>query len=76
MRIRFTERNDFGILDHYVTPGAGSEVYVPVRVIANGRGSEILFTLFRLASMSDEQYAADAALVERDLATLKRLLEA
>lgn len=76
IRIRFGERNDFGILDHYVTPTTGGEVYVPMRAIANGQGSEVIFTLFRLADMSDDQYAADARLVERDLQTLKRLLEA
>ena len=75
LRVRFTERNDFGILDHYVIPAVGGEVYIPMRVIGNDHGSEILFTLFRLANMSDEQFAADAALVEQDLATLKRLLE-
>ena len=76
LHVRFTERNDFGVLDHYVTPEAGDEVYIPMRVIANGRGSEIHFTLFHHAGMSDEQFVTDAALVERDLATLKRLLEA
>ena len=76
VRVRFTERNDLGILDQSVTPPAGTEVYIPMRVIANGGGSEILFTLFHLADMTDEQFAADAALVEQDLQRLKRLLEA
>jgi hypothetical protein len=31
--------------------------------------------LFHLADMSDEQFAADARLVEQDLEALKRLLE-
>ncbi|HEV7216731.1 MAG TPA: SRPBCC family protein [Chloroflexota bacterium] len=75
LRIRFSERNDFGILDHYVTLASGGDVYVPMRVIANGSGSEVLFTLFHLADMSDEQFAADARLVEQDLEALKRLLE-
>jgi hypothetical protein len=46
-----------------------------MRVIANGEGSEVLFTLFRTAGMSDAQFAADAQWVERDLAELKRFLE-
>lgn len=73
--MRFIERNALGVLDHYVTPAPGVEVYVPMRVLANGTGSEVLLTVFRLPEMSEEQYAEDVALVERDLSTLKRVLE-
>jgi hypothetical protein len=58
-----------------VTTPAGVEVYVPMRVLRNGSGSEVIFTLFRLPDMSDEQYAEDMQLVERDLKALKELLE-
>jgi hypothetical protein len=75
-RVRFTEQNRFGVLDHYVMPESGVEVYVPMRVIANGAGSEVSLVLFRAPDMSDEQYAEDAGLMEKDLATLKQLLEA
>ncbi len=47
-----------------------------MRVVANGAGSEIIFTLFRLPGISDEKFAADAEWVRRDLNTLKALLEA
>lgn len=73
--VRFAERNGFGVLDHYVTVAPGVEVYVPLRVIANGSGSEVLFTLFRLPDMTDEKFAEDRKLVEQDLGTLKNLLE-
>jgi hypothetical protein len=76
IKVRFTERNDFGVLDHYVIPKPGMELYIPMRVIANGAGSELIFTLFRLADMSDEKYAEDAEWVMRDLNALKKLLEA
>jgi hypothetical protein len=46
-----------------------------MRVVPNGAGSEVLFTLFRSPAMSDDKYAEDASLVDRDLQTLKRLLE-
>lgn len=75
MKMRFTPPNEFGILDHYVFPEIGDPIYVPMRVIANGRGSEISFTLFRQPDMSDEKFAEDAAWVERDLTTLKDVLE-
>jgi hypothetical protein len=76
VRIRFSERNGFGILDHWVSPEPGLEIYVPMRVIPNGNGSELVFTLFRLPGMSDQKFAADAEWVMRDLAALKNLLEA
>jgi hypothetical protein len=73
--VRFVKNNDLGVLDHYVTPAPGVEVYVPIRVLPNGSGSTVLFTLFQLPGMSDEKYAEDAGLVTRDLETLKRVLE-
>jgi hypothetical protein len=75
IKVRFTERNRFGVLDHYVMPEPGVEIYIPLRVIANGTGSELLFTLFRLSDVSDEKFAADIDWVKRDLTALKTLLE-
>jgi hypothetical protein len=75
MSLRLAPHNSLGVLDHYVTPATGETIYVPLRVVANGTGSEVLFTLFRLPGVSDESYAADAALVRQDLTTLKDLLE-
>lgn len=74
-RVRFTDRNAFGVLDHTVFPPDGSEVYVPMRVIANGEGCEVILTLFRQPSMSDARFAADLEWVQRDLETLKTVLE-
>ncbi|HKO17017.1 MAG TPA: hypothetical protein VJU87_12320 [Gemmatimonadaceae bacterium] len=75
--IRFVAPNTLGVLDHYVGPGAGLPEVVlnPMRVVANGSGSEVLFTLFQMPGMSAEQYAADLEMVRSDLATLKRVLE-
>ncbi len=73
--ISLVRRNDFGILDHYVTPSAGAEVFVPMRVVPNRSGSEVFFTLFHRPEMSEEQYAQDLGLVEQDLHTLKRVME-
>jgi hypothetical protein len=75
VKVRFTERNNFGILDHYVAIRPGVDVYIPMRVIANGTGSEVIFTLFRLPDMTDETFARDVEWVERDLRALKALLE-
>jgi hypothetical protein len=46
-----------------------------MRVLANSSGSEIIFTLFRQPGMSNDKYAEDIGLVERDLETLKHVLE-
>lgn len=75
MAFRFVAKNDLGVLDHVVSPAPGTEVYVPMRVVPNGSGSEVLITIFQPPDMSDEQFAEDLRLVERDLATLKRVLE-
>jgi hypothetical protein len=75
IRIRFSDHNAFGVMDHCVDLGNGVEVYVPMRIIPNAEGAEILFTLFRQPNMSDEKFVADAAWVARDLQALKSLIE-
>jgi uncharacterized protein YndB with AHSA1/START domain len=76
VRIRFTPRNEFRILDHYVTVSSQIQVYVPMRVLADPENdSEVVFTVFRLPGMSDEQYKDDIGMVLTDLAGLKRVLE-
>ncbi|MGT2453250.1 hypothetical protein ACU4GI_08065 [Cupriavidus basilensis] len=56
-------------------PAQGEEIYIPMRVIANGGGTTLLFTLLRSPGVSDAQLQADAEWVRRDLAALKALLE-
>jgi hypothetical protein len=73
--VTFATRNEYGVLDHSVLLPAGQEVYVPMRVIRNGSGTEVLFTLFRLPDMTDEAFGNDEGAVQRDLDTLKALLE-
>jgi hypothetical protein len=73
--LRFVEANELGVLDHHVKLGSGVEIHVPMRVIPKGQGSELLFTLLQTPGMSDEEFAQDAQQVERDLATLKAVLE-
>jgi len=75
VRIRFSPPNPFGVLDHVVVLGDGTEIHSPMRVIANGTGSEVMFTLFRRPGMTPEAFAADAEWVARDLQALKEILE-
>jgi hypothetical protein len=71
----FAARNDHGVLDHHVSLPSGEVIYVPMRVIADGGGSEVVFTLRRRPGMTDEEFARDAGLVAADLARLRQVLE-
>ncbi|TWB61869.1 hypothetical protein FBZ98_1011215 [Rhizobium sp. ERR 922] len=74
-RVRFAPRNDFGVIDHWVTLESDLQVYNALRVVPNGDGCEIMFTVLQLPGMEEAQFAADAAHVMRDLKTLKELME-
>jgi hypothetical protein len=76
VKVKFTEENKFGILDHDVTLPSGETLNNPMRAIPNDDGSEVVFTLYRRPAVSDEEFAADAKAIEMDLKTLKTLLEA
>ena len=75
VKVRFVERNAFGVLDHYVKVDSGPEIYVPMRVFPNGEGAEVLLTVFRRPGTSEEKFAEDTHWVRRDLEALKQLLE-
>jgi hypothetical protein len=109
VKVRFTPRNDFGVIDHAVirplrsAKGANArhqagkehssssggalgiatvlrvdsevQIYVPMRLIKNGTGCELLFTLFREPNITNERYNSDTNFVQRDLNGLKELLE-
>lgn len=73
--LRFVEHNPFGVLDHYVSPAPGVDIHVPMRVLPNEAGSEVIFTLFRLPGVWEARFNEDADLVQQDLNTLKTVLE-
>jgi hypothetical protein len=75
VKVRFVKRNDLGVVDHDVTPESGATVHVPMRVLPNGSGSEVVLTVARQPGVSDEKFAEDTRWVQRDLDTLKALLE-
>lgn len=75
VKIRIAGKNEFGILDHYVTPPDGTEVFVPMRVVPNGSGSEVIFTVFQQPGMTDDSFSKDIGLVEQDLKSLKAVME-
>ena len=73
--IDFVGRNALGAADHTVTLADGLRVTNPIRVLPNGEGSEVTFTLFQRADVSAEEFELDAATVQSDLDTLKGVLE-
>jgi hypothetical protein len=75
VKVKFADKNKFGVLDHDVTLPSGVKFYNPMRVFPNNDGSEIIFTLFRQPDVSDKIFAEDAEAVTRDLEKLKALLE-
>jgi len=75
MKVRFTARNAFGVLDHFVKPENAEEIYVPMRAAANDGFTEVVFTLFQQSTMPDVDFAHDLELVRTDLNALKKLLE-
>ncbi len=75
VQITFTPPNDFGVIDHTVTEPSGRQFYNALRVVRNGAGCEVMFTLLRVEGITDAQFETDAEHVARDLATLKGLME-
>ncbi|MET0448334.1 MAG: SRPBCC family protein [Aeromicrobium sp.] len=73
--VEFAPDNPYGVLDHVVTLPDGTAVTNPLRVVANGDGSDIVFSLFQAPGGDLDSFEADAATVVRDLARLKVLLE-
>jgi len=73
--VEFAPDNPYGVLDHVVTLPDGVQVTNPLRVVRNGDGSDVVFSLFQLPPADLDAFEADAAAIVRDLATLKALLE-
>src|SRR3954452_16870971 len=73
--VAFTPANEYGILDHDLTLPSGHTVTNPLRVIANGDGCDVVFSVRRQPGMSDADFAADVESVTEDLATLRSIME-
>lgn len=74
VQVRFAAGADHGIFDHDVTLPDGKTFHNPLRVLRNDAGSEVVFTLYRLAGVSDEAYEQDAATIAADLERLATVL--
>jgi uncharacterized membrane protein len=74
-KVRLAEQNAFRVLDHDVTLASGVTIHNAFRVLPNGAGSEVVFSVFRQPGTPEQDFAADTEAVESDLRTLKQLLE-
>lgn len=75
IEVRFAPGNDLGVADHEVTMPDGTRVQNALRVVPNGDGAEVMFTLLRQPAMSDADFEADSDHVRKDLEKLKSILE-
>jgi hypothetical protein len=76
VQVTFAPDNQYGVVDHEVVTPSGETVYVPMRVIADGDGCEVVFTVRPAPGMTDAELDRDVALVNSDLVLLKQVLEA
>jgi len=74
VQVRFAPGSEFGIFDHDVTLPDGQTFHNPLRVLKNDGGSEVVFTLYRRAGVTDEAFEKDAALIAADLERLSAAL--
>jgi hypothetical protein len=75
VKVRLADENAFRILDHDVTVPSGVTVHNPFRVLPNGAGSEVVFSVFRQPGTPDDKFLEDTKAVEQDLRALKQILE-
>ena len=73
--VRFVERNEFRVLDHYVNIESMPEVYMPMRVLENKEGCELVLSVFKFPGVNDHNFSADIEAVQKDLNSLKFLME-
>jgi hypothetical protein len=64
VRIGFTGRNAFGVMDHHVDAGHGPEIHVPMRVVPNGGPEWRIREAERLAALAQEGRGRIAVAVE------------
>jgi hypothetical protein len=76
MVIRFSPRNNYGVLDYQTFPqGQDGGPVTPVRLYPNDDGAELVFTWFQRAGATEAQFKSDSDWIASDLERLKTLIE-
>jgi uncharacterized protein YndB with AHSA1/START domain len=73
-KLRIRPNEEFGVLDHDFNAPEASWT-VPARVVPNGTGCEFMITFFQPPSFTKEFFEEQAALLDKELAQLKSLME-
>ena len=74
VKVRFTEHNTYGVMDYWIDNGFGKEIYMPMRIVPNQEGAQVLLTLFRQPFTSDEIFQQELALLQQNLQRLYHLV--
>jgi hypothetical protein len=75
-KVRFSERNAFGVADHWLLEDEDRAVLVALRAVPHGEASEVLLTFFRDGGCGDAAWRAQQQAMQHDLAQLQALLVA
>lgn len=71
-RLRIDAERERGVVDLYLAPeGRPFGPPLPIRVLRNGDGADVLFTLARFPGMPDDAWTAGVESMERELQALK-----
>ena len=73
--IRFVMPNTLGVMDHVITLSSGIKILNSMRVIPNGKGSEVILTVFQPDDLCSTRFESHIKATESDLLCLKQLLE-
>jgi RNA recognition motif-containing protein len=73
--LRFLRDDRAGILDQVISWPDGLEQLVPLRVIPNGAGSEVLMTVQQIPGLPDSDFQKQLSRADQGLRDLKRSLE-
>jgi hypothetical protein len=70
-KVRFCERNAFGVADHWLLETEDRAVLVALRVLPRGDHSEVLLTVFREDGCSEAAWALRRETLQADLHRLR-----
>jgi hypothetical protein len=73
--IRAEANSSLGVIDRYLSLTRDEELMLPMRIIPNGSGCEVLSTIFHHSDISNDEYTRRVRLMEEELSSLKNILE-
>lgn len=73
--IQFIPPNPYGVVDHATYKEGDEPIFMPMRVVANEEGTELIYTFFQRPGMSDEALESTIEWIRSDLWVLKSVLE-